>query len=232
MSNGKLEITVPTGSIGDRNNFGGKNCTNESIANGVCSYCGRHTSLRQVGSGHSSDMFGWMVSVRCDACNSTMTLSYDSEEDQVSQYPSPKVESVGDLPPPIEDYYDEACRCISADAPNGAATLFRKTIHSVAMHYDLVEVNDSETIFGMIEMLDEQGHINQKLRDALLAVKDIGNDGAHINENEPDVEQALAIKRLIDALLESTVLTDQRIQYARDHHPNPHSDSGNGEAGE
>ena len=60
----------------------------------------------------------------------------------------------------------------------------------------------------------------EKLRRSLLAVKDLGNDGAHINENEPDMEQAIAIKDLIDAVLSATVIADQRIEYAREKHPN------------
>lgn len=76
----------------------------------------------------------------------------------------------------------------------------------------------------MVKKLDEEGHINSKLRKSLLTTKDIGNDGAHINENEPDTQQAVAIKGLIDAVLNSTVIADQNIEFAREKHPNPHED--------
>jgi hypothetical protein len=154
-----------------------------------------------------------------------MTLVYPKEaEENPYLLPAPQVEGIDDLPDSVDKYYQEALDCISAGAPNGATTLFRKTIHAVAMYYDIAEVNDSMNIYTMIKQLDEEGHINGKLRKSLLAVKDIGNDGAHINENEPDTEQALAIKELIDAVLQSTVVTDQRIEFAREQHPNEHTE--------
>ncbi|MGB2841416.1 MAG: DUF4145 domain-containing protein [Halobacteriota archaeon] len=105
------------------------------------------------------------------------------------------------LPGEIENYYQEGIRCISADAPNGAVTLFRKVIHAIGIHYDLAKKDDNKTLHKIIQELYNHGHIVEKLKDALLGVKDIGNDGAHINENEPDLEQALKIKHLIPAHL-------------------------------
>ncbi|EFW90437.1 hypothetical protein ZOD2009_19013 [Haladaptatus paucihalophilus DX253] len=92
------------------------------------------------------------------------------------------------------------------------------------MHYEIADMNSNKSIYGMVKKLNEEGHIPAKLRRSLLTVKDIGNDGAHINENEPDREQAEAIKGLIDAVLSATVLTDQQIEFAREKHPNPHAE--------
>lgn len=85
------------------------------------------------------------------------------------------------------------------------------------------------TIYDMIDELEEEGHLNPKIRSALLAVKDIGNDGAHINENEPNLEQAHSIKGLIDSVLQSTILADQHIESAREDHPNPYAESEDGD---
>ncbi|WP_224830310.1 DUF4145 domain-containing protein [Saliphagus infecundisoli] len=190
----------------------------------------RVVSLRQKAEVEKSDELGYVVPVGCDGCKSIITLVYPTKENQDPYLiPPPKVDGVEDLPDPINKYYEEALDCISADAPNGATTLFRKTIHAVAIHYDIAEIDDSMSIYKMIENLDKEGQINNKLRESLLAVKDIGNDGAHINENEPDIEQALAIKELIDAVLHSTVVTDQRINFAREKHPNEFAKSENEE---
>lgn len=151
-----------------------------------------------------------------------MTISYSDEE--ATLHPSPEIKGLSDVPEDIEDYYQEALDCLSAQAPNGAVTLFRKTIHAIAIHYDIAEVDESMGIYEMINELHEEEQINEKLRKSLLAVKDLGNDGAHINENEPDMSQAMAIKDLIDAVLSATVIADQRMEYARENHPNEFAD--------
>ena len=52
----------------------------------------------------------------------------------------------------------------------------------------------------------------KKLVEALKRVKDLGNDGAHVNENEPDMDQIYVIKTLIDSFLQATVLQDENIK--------------------
>ena len=46
----------------------------------------------------------------------------------------------------------------------------------------------------MIEALADGGHITEDHRQALLATKDAGADGAHINMNDPTSESAQRIK--------------------------------------
>lgn len=223
----ELEITAETSRIGGHSShLGGANLTGDRVARGRCSICGHLVSLRQKAGLEESDELGYVIPVRCDGCYSIMMLVYPGEDDENPYIlPAPKVNGVDNLPKSIEKYYQEALDCISAGTPNGATTLFRKTIHAVAIHYGIAEVNDSMTIYEMIDELNEEGHINNKLRKSLMTVKDIGNDGAHINENEPDLEQALAIKELIDAVLQSTVVTDQRIEFAREQHPNEYANT-------
>ena len=45
--------------------------------------------------------------------------------------------------------------------------------------------------------IEQAGHINKKLVDSLKGIKDLGNDGAHINENEPDMHQIYLVKGLV-----------------------------------
>ena len=123
------------------------------------------------------------------------------------------------LPEEIGKYYQEGIRCISADAPNGAVTAFRKVIHAIGIHYGIAKVNDNkQTLYKIIQELCDHEHIVKKLKDALIGVKDIGNDGAHINENEPDIEQALKIKHLIDTVLNSTILCDSNLEFVKGKH--------------
>ena len=51
---------------------------------------------------------------------------------------------------------------VSLRAPNGATTLFRKTIHAIAKHYGIAEVDDSTGVYQMVNNLHEEGYINGK----------------------------------------------------------------------
>jgi hypothetical protein len=107
---------------------------------------------------------------------------------------------------------------MSADAPNGTATLFRKIIHAIGIHYNLAKKNDDQKLYEIINKLAAEGHIVQRLKEALMGVKDIGNDGAHINENEPDMKQASELKDLIELTLKSTVLADKTLASIKEKH--------------
>lgn len=218
MSNGVVEFTAR---IDTDHYAGSKSYFGNTIAKGLCPFCRHRVSFTQVGIGKYENEGHLMIPLMCDSCGSI--CSSDVKENKL--YPNPRPEGIEELPEHISSYYDEALRCLQANAPNGAATLFRKTIHAIAIHYDIAEVDDTMRIYEMVKKLHKEGHINQKLRKSLLAVKDLGNDGAHINENEPDMEQALVIKSLIDATLNSTIKADQDIEFAREAHPNEYSDS-------
>jgi hypothetical protein len=215
-----IEFTVRKNSPSQTssNYAGGSTYRDNIIARGTCSFCGDRAAFRQIGTQQKSRELGRSVAVRCDGCHSILSLAIDGEK----LYPAPKIQGIDGLPDSIDEYYQEALRCIASDSPNGAVTLFRKVIHAIAIHYDISDIDDNLGIYKMIKKLDEDGHINSKLRKSLLATKDIGNDGAHINENEPDIEQTIAIKGLVDAVLNSTVIADQNIEFAREKHPNPH----------
>jgi hypothetical protein len=155
-----------------------------------------------------------MIGVQCEGCNAVLT--YSTSEKRF--YPNPEATGLTNLPPEIQKYYDEGLRCISANSPNGAATLFRKVIHALGIHYDIANKNDDKNLYEIINELHDRGHIVPKLRDALLGIKDIGNDGAHINENEPDIDQANKIRNLIDTVLKSTVIADSELEFVKDMH--------------
>jgi transcription elongation factor Elf1 len=213
MAEGDISFTER---IDNSHGAGSVDYIEKTIANGRCPFCNHIVSFIQIGLGRYRAEGTMMIPIICANCNSISTA--DATENKL--FPPPRPDSIDELPEEISKYYDEAIRCMQAEAPNGATTLFRKTIHAIAIYYDICEVDANMNIFKMIDELDEQGYISSKLRDSLFAVKDIGNDGAHINENEPDMQQAVAIKSLIDAVLKSTIKSDQNIEFAREKHPN------------
>lgn len=113
---------------------------------------------------------------------------------------------------------------MSANAPNGAAALFRKVIEAVSFEYGISGIEADDSIYDMIEGLADEGHITEDLRQSLLVVKDGGNDGAHLNDNDPDMESIRMLKGTVDSVLTATVVARHRAEVAREQHPNPHEE--------
>jgi hypothetical protein len=175
----------------------------ENMISGICPFCGESSGFKINGQA-SQDT----VPLKCDNCGKNVIWDYSKE----IVLPIAKLNSLKGLPLEIDNYYQEALNCITALSPNGAATLFRKLIHQVGIHYNVAKKKDDTSIMGIVEKIEKDGHINKKLVEALRRVKDLGNDGAHVNENEPDMEQIQVIKNLIDSFLQATVLQDENIE--------------------
>jgi len=175
----------------------------QNMISGICPFCNQSSGFKING-----EKSGDTVPLKCDNCNKNVIWDYA----ECIVLPVAKLNSLVGLPENVNRYYQEALNCIAALAPNGAATLFRKLIHQVGIHYEVAKINDNTSLMGIVEKLEKEGHINKKLVEALRRVKDLGNDGAHINENEPDMEQIYVVKNLIDSFLQATVLQDANIE--------------------
>jgi hypothetical protein len=179
----------------------------------TCPFCNSKSSFSILNDVFTSSIKGKMLPVKCEGCLSVLSLSLDENK----LYPRPMPDGVKGLPENIDKYYQEALRCISADSPNGAVTLFRKTIHAIGIHLNITEPNDKKTdLKGIIEKLEGDGLITSKIKKRLDGIRFIGNDGAHININEPDMEQALILKSLMDSILNSAILDDIKLETVMD----------------
>ncbi len=196
------------------NNIGSDDYSDMIVLRGKCPFCGDSVSFRQYGSLERSRIIGRNVTLICEGCASFVVYSLTEQK----LYPTPILKGLEDLPEDIQKYYDEGLRCIASSCPNGAVTLFRKVIHELGIYYGISKKNDDKNLYDIINELEENGHIVPKLKNALLSVKDIGNDGAHVNENEPDIEQASALKHLIEVVLNSTVLADKKMDFVKEKH--------------
>ena len=174
-----------------------------NMISGICPFCGQSSGFKING-----QKSGDTVPLKCDNCDKNVV--WDFYKDLV--LPVARLSSLKNIPVDIDNYYQEAIECIAALSPNGAATLFRKLIHQVGIHYNVAKINDNTSLMGIVEKLESEGHINKKLVEALRRVKDLGNDGAHVNENEPDMDQIYLVKSLIDSFLQATVLQDSNIE--------------------
>ncbi|MFY1111160.1 MAG: DUF4145 domain-containing protein [Methanosarcinaceae archaeon] len=201
--------------------IGDKLGTGYVVLRGTCPFCNHKATFRQIACKSPSKINGFMLPLLCEGCSSVIVFSFNDKK----MYPSPMLKGVEGLPKGIEEYYQEALRCISVDSPNGAVTLFRKIIHAIGIYYGIAEKNDNKNLFKIIEKLADDGYILPRIKNALLRIKDIGNDGAHINGNEPDISQALILKNLIDLTLNSTILCDQNLKIIEEAHKCNKSDS-------
>lgn len=175
----------------------------QNIISGICPFCSQSSGFKINGQKGENT-----IPLKCDNCGKNAVWDFD----ELTVLPIAKLNSLLNLPETIDNYYQEAIDCIAALSPNGAATLFRKLIHQVGIHYKVAQVNDNTSLMGIVEKLEKDGHINKKLVEALRRVKDLGNDGAHVNENEPDMDQIYLVKSLIDSFLQATVLQDSNIE--------------------
>lgn len=184
-------LQTPGGSVG------------ANVISGICPFCNQSSGFKICGNKGVDTL-----PLCCDNCGKNVVWVYS----QSIILPVAKPASIVGLPEDINGYYQEALNCMTALAPNGAATLFRKLIHQVGIHYKVAKVNDNTPLMGIVEKMEKGGHINKKLVEALRRVKDLGNDGAHVNKNEPDMMQIAIVKDLIDSFLQATVLQDANIQ--------------------
>lgn len=178
------------------------------VIEGICSFCNKAVTFRRIGKVKHNEELGKMIAICCEGCHSIQI--YSALKKKI--YPEREIKGLEKLPEDLDNYYKEALRCISHNCPNGAMTLFRKLIHQLSIHYKLSKKNDGRKLHEMIKELNDKGHINEKLKKALLEVRDFGNDGAHVNENEPTIEQAMAIKHLIDSVLSTSIFVDKTIE--------------------
>ena len=185
-----------------------RSTTGEIILRATCPFCNCRATFRKINEAIPSNIKGYMIPLLCEGCNSVVIISLSDNK----LYPTSMVKGLEGLPEEIDKYYQEALRCMSADSPNCAVTLFRKTIHAIGIYYGIANIDDNKKLFEIIKKLEDDGHITPKIKNALDGIRDIGNDGAHINKNEPDMSQALILKKLIDMTLNSTVLSDQNLE--------------------
>ncbi|MCK5043555.1 DUF4145 domain-containing protein [Candidatus Pacearchaeota archaeon] len=188
--------------------IGNSNHNGDVVLSGICSFCNNAVTFRQIGFEKNSSKLGRAIAICCEGCQAIQIYSIS----QKKIYPEIELKGLEELPEELDKYYQEALRCISHNCPNGAMTLFRKLIHQLTIHYELSQKNDNRGLHEMIKKLNEKGHINEKLQKALLEVRDFGNDGAHVNNNEPTIEQAMAIKHLIDSVFSTSIFVDKTIK--------------------
>lgn len=215
-----IEFKVPTRGIDDNVSVGNKGQIGNNVAKGKCPFCNRHSEFFQISEGRATEVHGEMVAIECGGCNSIFSASIQGYK----IYPKSTPDKIDDLPDGVDKYYSEAIDCIGADAPNAAAAMFRKVIEAVCEEYGVTDVELDDNIYSMINKLADEGHITEEHREGLLALKDAGNDAVHLNDNDPDLEDARQLQNLVESVLTATVVARYRVKQTRESFPNPHEE--------
>jgi hypothetical protein len=110
-------------------------------------------------------------------------------------YPLVSETKTDDIPPKIVNSYLEGVRCLDANAPNGAVTMFRRSLQQICVEKG---ANPKDRLVDQIKVLPEQ------VRPTAKEIKAWGNLGAHEDSNgkieEVNKEQADAIKRFLESV--------------------------------
>jgi hypothetical protein len=132
----------------------------------------------------------WWMGV-CNACQHPLLV-----RDHSIVLPTPRPAPVADsIPQPMRSDLVEAKQCLAAGAYKGAAVMARRALQGGAIAQGAptgkrVSGKGYYTLAEQIAYLDEKRKITQQQREWAQAVRYVGNDGAHVEDDEPFDELA------------------------------------------
>ena len=121
-------------------------------------------------------------------------------------YPTGKT-PLTNLPEVIERKYAEALR-VSNISPSSCAVLVRKTLEAVCKH----ENAPGKVLADKLKNLADTGRIPQTLVDIALHLRQLGNLGAHFDEDEVTETDVLIILDFVELLLEYLYVAPAKIE--------------------
>ena len=124
-------------------------------------------------------------------------------------YPAERT-PLANLPEAIEKKYEEALR-VRNSSPSSCAVLVRKTLEAVCKH----ENAQGRVLADKLKDLANSGRIPQTLADVALHLKQLGNLGAHFDEDEVTQDDVLIILDFVELLLEYLYVAPTKIEAVR-----------------
>ena len=147
----------------------------------------------------------------CPYCNSTSSKVFDYKRNTWTNiYPKSAAKQFPNVPPELYKDYAEACEILYA-SPTASATLSRRCLQQMVRNRWNIELH------RLIDEIDNipATNISQLEREALHAVREIGNIGAHpdmiLEVTQEDAELTI---RIIEIFLQKWYIDDPSIQNA------------------
>lgn len=156
----------------------------------------------------------------CERCsNYTLWVGEQMVYPSTSSAPKPSE----DMPEEVKQDFNEA-RQIVGDSPKAAAALLRLAMEKLTQK---LTGNTDQNLYHNIGELVEKGEIDERVQQALDAVRITGNDYVHAGEiySSDDRDTALRLFELVNIIVQLTITREKLIEEAYSEIPENKKDS-------
>ncbi len=131
----------------------------------------------------------------------------------VHWWPTPGAQSLHpSLPSKVASAYGEGVRCISANAPNAAAAMFRSAMTWIVADHGSEAAKAKKDLKDKVKQMVVDGGLTATLGDWIDHVRLYGNAGAHPDLfGDVSLEEAKDVERLTETLIELLYITPAKI---------------------
>ena len=140
--------------------------------------------------------------VSCDTCRNPMVVLQedygDGWDEAVRVWPATRRALSLAVPSDLRAEHDEARKCLDMKAHTAAVVMVRRTLEGVCAQHGVKE----RTLVRSLQVMRDQGHIDQRLLDWADALRVLGNEGAHYTGKSVAREDALAAVDFAEAMLD------------------------------
>ncbi|MFE3989956.1 DUF4145 domain-containing protein [Nocardia tengchongensis] len=121
-----------------------------------------------------------------------------------------------DVPSNIANFYQEAVRCVSVEAPHAAVAMCRNALALIVQDKGSDAAKRAGSLANSIKKMVEEKTLADWFAEWATHIREVGNAGAHPEAfEEVTLEQAEDLKGLTLALIESLYLHPAKLQRMR-----------------
>lgn len=170
----------------------------------VCGHCGRTVSGFLVAQLYQP-LTQWLL---CPSCAQGSVLTKDAMHP-----PLLPATQVADLPPEVNQVYDEARKSFASQIYTGCEVLCRKILMNVAVHKG---ADEGKKFVDYIDYLKNEGHITASMKNMADIIRENGNKSVHEIE-QPDKKRTKITLEFTDHVLCSIYTAESQImKYQKD----------------
>lgn len=196
-----------------------------------CPHCGARSHLELVSNEYhiakNRDMYNYVI-FRCKPCRRlTLKVFHSSQNpystDQlletvgwIAQYPNAKSEAAEKfthfVPAPALADYEEGLRCMAAEAPRAAASMFRR-----ALQDSMIQLGANQKI-DLIDQIKSVSRLTDDIKDWAHNIRIFGNWGAHPQQDllkYVDEKKAREVRDFIDEFFNYVYVMPGKVMAVR-----------------
>lgn len=215
-----------------RNRFSFESCSQDNVMILPCDECRALVDAEVLSDYVVSSNFGPAFRFSFSKCPQCSTPLLASQEDDIPDgwekpqrlYPSEEEPLGHSIPAPIRAAFDEATRCLRADAYTASAIMCRKVVEGICVALDASKGN----LAASLEELADRGIIESAILDWSNHLRLYGNDAAHnvnVQISEAEARDLIDFSR---AIVEYVFTFRQRFEAFRARRQEHETDRGAG----